>query len=124
METGKEISDGDPLPEGEDAVPESVSLDDARFFVLMDRLARRDAEVRSPEQLDGRISPGEKPRTIEVAGHEVAVPQDAKARAWPLDTRPGLLVEAVDPAPKGTWVWIAGAATREINELLRTLDAS
>jgi hypothetical protein len=112
------------LPEVEPPVPSTVGLDDERLATAVASLVGRDGDVRSPRQVAGHVSEGERPRTIWCDGQEVAIPVGAAARAYVLDGRPGLLIEAADPRPLGTWVWIAGAAAREINDLLRTLEDS
>jgi hypothetical protein len=112
------------LTEVESPVPSTVGLDDGRLSIAVESLVGRDGDVRSPRQIAGRVTEGERPRTIRCDGEEVAIPTGAEARAYVLDKHPGLLIEAAEPRPLGTWVWIAGAAAREINDLLRTLEDS
>jgi hypothetical protein len=118
-------SQGDDFPSEVDLpVPSTVELDDERLSMVIESLARRDGDIRSPRQGTGPITEGERPMTIRCDGQEVAIPTGSVARAFVLDKRPGLLLESADPKPLGTWVWIAGAAAREINDLLRTLEDS
>jgi hypothetical protein len=122
-ENDMQMPDGGFLEETEPPVPSQVTLIDARLRQVLDDLAGSDTEVRSPVQAKGQLGRGSEARTIDVNGNAIAIPSDAVASTRALDTRPGLLIEAGDPKPEGTWIWVAGEASRHINTLLRHLDA-
>jgi hypothetical protein len=123
-ELDKEKPDDGFLEDTEPPVPTQVLLTDAHLAMLLTVLAWSDVEIRSPVQARGRLGPGGDARTIKVGGQAIAIPVDAAASALVSGTKPGLLIEAGDPKPNGTSIWIAGEAARQINILLRDLDAT
>jgi len=106
----------------EDPVPVSVLLTDDALRALMTAMRGRQAEASQPIKADGAFGSADGYRSISVRSASIEVPESAEVVLQVHEKRPGLKIQAGDPVPHGTHIWIAADAAAHANHTMRLLS--
>jgi len=102
---------------------EGIAATPSRVRHLAERLANRDAEGRAGSTTcAGSFGAADVSLSVAVGSDVVPVPASARIRSRVRDDVPGIeIVSDFDPAPNGTWIWVACDAVQQCHELLEEL---